>query len=146
MPAIADHAVWESARDVGGSILFKNRYRLPAGESGLDFMPVGDGFFTELPAEADVVSAVPADEIDKAHLIVLQITTDFMQLIDIVLEMFDLSVELELEGGLILVFGGFQRCLEGSNPLVGLDDVSDDATNQRQRSVGLGQLELLGRT
>lgn len=131
MPTIARHAVWESAGNVEGLILFKYRYRLSAGESGLDFMPVGNGFFAELPAEADIVSTVAADEIDKAHLIVLQIASDFMQLVDVVLEVLNLSVELELEGRLILVLGGFQGCLEGSNPLVRLDDVGDDAANQR---------------
>jgi len=78
LPAIANHAVWEPPGDVEGSILFKNRHRLPAGESGLDFMPVCDGFLSELPAEADIVSAVAADEIDKADLIILQIAADLM--------------------------------------------------------------------
>src|SRR5580658_6467856 len=75
LPAIACHAVWEPSGDVEDLILFKNRYRLSAGESGLDFMPIGDGFLAELPAEADIVPAVPADEIDEAHLIVLQIAS-----------------------------------------------------------------------
>ena len=109
MSAIARHAVWESPGDLEDSILFKNRHRLSAGEPGLDFMPVGDGFLAELPAEADIVSAVSADEIDKAHLVVLEIASDFVQFVDVILEMFNLAVELELEGRLILVLGGFQR-------------------------------------
>jgi hypothetical protein len=145
LPAIACHAVWEPSGDVEDLILFKNRYRLSAGESGLDFMPIGDGFLAELPAEADIVPAVPADEIDEAHLIVLQIASDFMELIDVVLEVLNLSVELELEGRLILVLGGFQGCLQCGDPLVGLDDVGYDSANQGQRSVGLRQFELFGR-
>ena len=146
LPAIARHAVWESAGNVGDLILFKDGNRLAAGEAGLDFVPIGDGFFAELPAEADIVSAVPADEIDEAHLIVFQIAANFMQLVDVVLQVLDLAIELELEGRLILVLGGFKGRLESSDPFVGLDDVGDNAANQGERSIGLGQLEFFGRT
>ena len=85
--------------DCRGFNPLQDRYRLPTGESGLDFMPVGDGFFAKFPAEADIVSAMAADEIDEAHLIVLQIATDFVQLVDVVLEVFDLPSSWSWKGG-----------------------------------------------
>ena len=78
---------------------------MSAGESRLDFMPIADRFLAELPAEADIMPAMAADEIDQTHLIIFQVATDAVQLIDITLEIFNLPVELNLYGLLVFVLG-----------------------------------------
>ena len=84
------------------------------------------------------MAAMSADEIDQSHLEILEIATDLMEFFHIILEMLDNEVELGLDGGLILVFGGLKRGLEDGDVLVGPDDVRDDPANEGQRSIGLG--------
>jgi len=90
------------------------------------------------------MAAVAADEIDEAHLEVLQIAADFVQFFDVILEMLDNEVELGLNGGLILVLGGFKGGLQKGDVLVCLDDVGNDPANKRQRTICLGEFESLG--
>src|SRR4051812_49913517 len=58
----------------------KRRNRLAAREARLHLMPVPDVFFAQLPAEADVVTLVPASKIDQAGLIVLQLAANLRKL------------------------------------------------------------------
>lgn len=125
-------------------ILFQDRHRLAACEAGLDFVPIRDGLFAQLPAEANIVSVVAADEIDQAHLIVFQIATDFVEFFDIVLQMFDGSVKLGLQDGLLLGLGAIEGSLQRGDLIVGLYDVRHNTTYQRERPIRLSQLESLG--
>ena len=113
-------------------------------ETGLDFVPEFDGVFAEFPAEADVMAAVAADEIDQAHLVILQIAADFTQFFDVILQMLDGEVDFGLDRRLVFVFGGFEIGLHIGDLLVGLDDVGDDPADEGQRAIGFGELESLG--
>lgn len=57
--------------------LFQRRDRLSSGVAGIQFVPEADLVFAHFPAEADIASFMSAGEVDKAHLVVLQIATDF---------------------------------------------------------------------
>jgi hypothetical protein len=125
-------------------VFLKLRNRLAAGEAGLDFVPEADGVFAELPAEADVVAAVTAEEIDEAHLIVLQVAADVVELLDVILEVLNGDVDARLNRRLVFVLGRFEVRLERRDLLVGFDNVGNDAAHQRQGTVCLGELESLG--
>ena len=56
---------------------FQRRDGLSAREAGVAFVPVTDFVFAEFPAEADIVAAMSAGEVDEAHLVVLQFAADF---------------------------------------------------------------------
>jgi hypothetical protein len=116
---------------------------LAAGEAGLDFVPKADGVFAELPAEANVVATMTAEEIDEAYLVVLEVAADVVQLLDIALEVLDGDIDPGLDGRLILVLGGFQIGLERRYLLVCFNDVGDDTADQRQGTDCLGEFESL---
>jgi hypothetical protein len=128
-----------------GLVLFENRNRLTACEARLDFMPVADGLFAELPAEADVVAAVAADEIDESGLEVLHVATDAVEFVDVILQEFHRTIEVFLESGLILGLGRGEGSLVVGHAVVGFDDVADDAPDKGKCPAGFGECESLDR-
>src|SRR5690348_9895512 len=67
------------------SRLFVQRFdRLAAGVPGADFVPVRDALLAQLPAEVNVARFVPADEVDQADLVVLQLAADFGKFVHVV--------------------------------------------------------------
>lgn len=49
---------------------------MAAGEAGVEFVPVGDGFFAEAPAEVDIAVIETGGEIDEAGFGVFQFDAD----------------------------------------------------------------------
>ena len=89
------------------------------------------------------MALVAADEVDEAHLIVFDVHSDFMKLVDVGLELLDVAVEFGLELGLLLGLGRGQLGLEGGDFFVRLDDVLHDATNQGESAIRLSECESL---
>lgn len=52
---------------------------LAAGEAGVEFVPVFDSLFSQVPAEVDVAAFVAADEVDQADAGVFQFAADVVE-------------------------------------------------------------------
>lgn len=105
-------------------------------------VPVGDGGLAGLPEEADVAAVVGGDEIDVASGEVAQLAADVVELCGEALELLD---EL-LGGGMERAAGGGVHGMAelGADGLVlgvGGGDVCDDAGDQRQGGICMGQRE-----
>lgn len=102
-------------------------------------MPETDLGFAELPAEVDIPTLVPADEIDQTDLRVLQFCTDALQFLG--------QADQTLAGAVknLLYFGTLLRIwlefldfrLLIDELLMNLDHISNDPAYQRKRAVGL---------
>jgi len=89
--------------------------RLASGEAGAQFVPVPDGFLAQFPAQAHRAALVPAEKIDQSDLVILQIAANVMQLVDIGLQLLQSAIQIGLDGGLVLQFGGFHGGLKGND-------------------------------
>lgn len=113
---------------------------MAAGKAGVEFVPVFDVVFTELPAEVDVAALVAADEVDEAGLKILEFAADVGEFIDVGLKVQAFGVEAFLEGLLVAGgFGDFDLFVEIGHGLVRTDDVSHDAADEGEGFVSLGE-------
>jgi hypothetical protein len=114
--------------------------RLPCGKTAIRFVEMTDLVFAELPAEADFAALVSAYKIDKPHLVVLQLAADGDQFVEIILKAGELGVEISLYGLLIARRKITRESdLQFMRELMGVDNVRDNPTDQRQRTVCLGE-------
>ena len=115
---------------------------MAAGEAGVEFVPVFDVGFAELPAEVDVAALVSADEVDEAGLEVFEFAADVGEFVDVFLEVAVFGFEAFLEDLLVAgVLGDFELFVEFGDGLVAADDVGDDAADEGEGLIGLGEGE-----
>lgn len=102
-------------------------------------MPETDPGFTELPAQVDITTLMPADEINQTDLRILQLRTHALELFSKAHEAFAGAIDDLLYFGTLLRiwleffdFGLLIREL-----LMDLDHISNDPAYQRKRAVGL---------
>ncbi|MGC4034300.1 MAG: M48 family metalloprotease [Tepidisphaeraceae bacterium] len=116
---------------------FQQLHRLPAGKAVVQFVPVVNGLFAELPAEANIPPFVPADEIDQADAVVLQVAADGFELFDQIAQAIDNAFQVALDCvPLVRRQTVFEPHVQPRCLFMRPDNIGNDPTNQREGSVG----------
>src|SRR5208283_3103042 len=128
---------------------------LPAGETGVDLVPVADLRFAEAPAQVNLVLIHPAREIDQAGEIIFQFDAEFLELL---LEFVHaLLIALDIAFHLVGFFlvrlaerAALSRTADPCETLLAfleiagqLRDVANDGPNQRQGGIRLRASKVL---